>query len=166
VRNRRCYCVNCWLYDQEGTVDFVEADTLGGMLKEYHPAHSQYATKTFRVPKDAAGKTKTVRKPARTIRSILKECAAPPIIDYWSLDTEGSEFTILKSFPFDEYSFRVLTVEHNRLPVRHQIGQFLQGHGYRLVREMGIDDCYVKDISLPSLSWRSQAWRRTRKGNC
>jgi hypothetical protein len=41
------------------------------------------------------------------------EFVTPPVIDYWSLNTEGSEFAILKSFPFDEYSFRVLTVEHN-----------------------------------------------------
>src|SRR5690349_12765331 len=38
VRNRRCTCVNCCLYDREGTVEFLEAATmLGGILAEYHP---------------------------------------------------------------------------------------------------------------------------------
>jgi FkbM family methyltransferase len=163
VRNRRCQCINCCLYDREGTVDFVEANTLGGILQEYHPRHLEYATGSFRIPKDVTGRPKTVPKIARTIRSILKECVAPRVIDYWSLDTEGSELAILKSFPFDEYSFRVLTVEHNRLPVRQEIRQFLEGRGYQLIKEMGIDDCYAKDVALPLPSWRSKAWDHARR---
>jgi FkbM family methyltransferase len=164
VRNRNCFCLNCCLYEREGIVDFVEANTLGGILDEYHPAHLEYAKKSFNIPEDADGKPATVRKEARTIRSVLRECAAPPVIDYWSLDTEGSELAILKSFPFDEYSFRVLTVEHNRLPVRDQIREFLESRGYQRIKEMGIDDCYVKGTNLSNSSWRSNAWTRVRKG--
>jgi methyltransferase FkbM-like protein len=102
----------------------------------------------------------TVPKEARTVRSVLQECAAPPIIDYWSLDTEGSEFAILKSFPFDEYSFRVLTVEHNWLPVREQIRDFLEKRGYQRLSALEIDDCYVKPKTLACTSWRSSAWAR------
>jgi hypothetical protein len=101
-----------------------------------------------------------VQKAARTVRSVLREAGAPPIIDYWSLDTEGSELTILKSFPFDEYSFRVLTVEHNRLPIREEIRGFLESRRYRRIRAIEIDDCYVKDELLALPSWRSGAWRR------
>jgi hypothetical protein len=164
VKNRNCYCLNCCLYESDGIVEFVEANTLGGILDEYHPAHLQFAMSTFRVPEDATGKPKTVRKVARTVRSVLRECAAPPVIDYWSLDTEGSELTILKSFPFDEYSFRVLTVEHNRLPVRYRIREFLEGHGYQLIKEMGIDDCYVKGTSHIIPPWRSNSWSPLRRG--
>jgi methyltransferase FkbM-like protein len=165
VRNRRCCCLNCCLYDQEGTVDFLEkANTLGGILGEYHPAHLRYAKASFRVPEDANGRPMTVRKAARSVRSVLRECAAPPVIDYWSLDTEGSELAILKSFPFDEYSFRVLTVEHNWLPVRDQIREFLESHGYHRIKVLEIDDCYVKGGNLPRPSWRSNAWTRFGKG--
>jgi hypothetical protein len=38
VRNRRCLCLTCCLYDREGNVDFLEqADVLDGILDEYHP---------------------------------------------------------------------------------------------------------------------------------
>jgi hypothetical protein len=38
VKNRRCVCVNCCLYDRDSEVGFVEkAYTLGGILNEYHP---------------------------------------------------------------------------------------------------------------------------------
>ena len=85
-----------------------------------------------------------MQKAARTVGSVLRDCVAPPVIDYWSLDTEGSELAILKSFPFDEYDVRVLTVEHNGFPVREEIRRFLEGRGYRRVRELATDDGYVK----------------------
>ena len=158
VRNRRANCVNCCLYDREGMVEFVEANTLGGILTEYHPDHLRYAVRSCGIVADSGGRPPTVRKPARTIRSILRQCDAPPVIDYWSLDTEGSELAILKSFPFDEYSFRVLTVEHNGLPVRAAIKEFLEHHGYSRIGEIGIDDCYVQGSLPPSGAWRSRVW--------
>jgi FkbM family methyltransferase len=160
VKNRRCRCVNCCLYDRDGTVEFLEdANILGGILDEYHPTHLEYARKTFRVS-DASGQPITVRKPARAVRSVLRECGAPPVIDYWSLDTEGSELAILKSFPFDEYAFRVLTVEHNWLPVREEIRALLESHGYRRIKALAMDDCYVKRGNTHRSSWRSSAWTR------
>jgi FkbM family methyltransferase len=159
VRNRRCHCLNCCLYDRDGTVDFLEqANMLGGILDEYHPAHLQIAKAIFHIRDNADGRPPTVRKATRTVRAVLRACAAPPVIDYFSLDTEGSEFAILQSFPFDEYSFRVLTVEHNRLPVRHQIRAFLQRHGYLLITTMEIDDCYINGGLLLRPSWRSSVW--------
>jgi hypothetical protein len=161
VKNRRCHSVNYCLYDREGTVDFVEkANVLGGILDEYHPMHLQYAKATFHVPEDANGRPNTVRKQARTVRSVLRECDAPRVIDYWSLDTEGSELAILKDFPFDEYSFRVLTVEHNWLPVRDEIRAFLESRGYRRLKALAVDDCYVKRGNSHRPSWRSNAWPR------
>ena len=96
-----------------------------------------------------------MHKQARTIRSVLRQAGAPAVIDYWSLDTEGSELAILRSFPFDEYRFRVLTVEHNDAPVREDIRQYLAERGYTCVRALGIDDAYVWNGDLPSHAWRS-----------
>jgi hypothetical protein len=144
VRNRTCTCVNCCLYDREGDVDFVEAEVLSGILDEYHPDLLRLAKSMFHVPEDATGRPRASRRLARTVRSLLLEHAAPRVIDYWSLDTEGSELAILKSFPFDEFSFRVLTVEHNNYPAREDIQRLLSHHGYVRIKELGIDDCYVK----------------------
>jgi FkbM family methyltransferase len=161
VKNRRCRCLNCCLYDRDGEVDFLDnAFMLGGIIDEYHPAHLEFAKTTFRVPQDENGRPITAPKAARTVRSVLRDCGAPSTIDYWSLDTEGSELAILKSFPFDEYTFRVLTVEHNGLPVRDQIKAFLESRGYERIRVLQIDDCYAKGVSPPRPPWRSNAWRR------
>ena len=37
-------------------------------------------------------------------------------IDYMSVDTEGSELTILKSFDFEKFAPKLVTVEHNEIP--------------------------------------------------
>ncbi|MCT4351746.1 FkbM family methyltransferase [Streptomyces sp. Je 1-79] len=159
VRNRRCHTVNCCLYDRPGEVDFVEAGTVGGILDEYHPALLACARRLLGTDPDRP--PPTVRRPARTVRSVLREYGAPPVVDYWSLDIEGAELNVLKSFPFDEYDVRVLTVEHNWLPVRADVRRFLEGRGYRWAGELGCDDCFVRPSAgvVPHHAWRSGAWR-------
>jgi FkbM family methyltransferase len=163
-RNRRCLCVNCCLYDREGVVEFVEsAYPLGGILDAYDPRVLAQAKRNFSVPEDATGKPATVQKQARTVRSVLDACAAPPVIDYWSLDTEGSELAILQSFPFDRYAFRILTVEHNHGPARGAIRGLLESRGYVYAAAFGVDDCYVNPDLLRHSAFRSQVWRRRRQ---
>jgi FkbM family methyltransferase len=122
VRNRGATCVNCCLYDRAGPVQFLEtADVLGGILEAYDPRVLAEAKRRYEIPIDDRGDPKTVTKLARTPASLLDELRAPRTIDYWSLDTEGSELAILHSFPFTRYELRVVTVEHNWKPARESI---------------------------------------------
>lgn len=159
VRNRRAICLNCCIYDRDAAVDYLEAGTLGGILETCDPRHLQFLRSIGQAPTLDDGTLATVRKDARSLCSILRECSAPPTIDYWSLDTEGSELAILKSFPFGEFSFRLLSVEHNFLPVREEIYSFLTGKGYRRVRELVIDDVYLREDHAYPAHWRSAALR-------
>lgn len=159
VANRACKCVHCCLHDRDGSVEFLAAGTLGGIVDKYDPRLLAHAVSAMRMPVDSEGRPKTVRKPAQTLRSVLRSADAPRVIDYWSLDTEGSELTLLQSFPYDEHVFRVLTVEHNFLPARTELREFLIRRGYQFVCEIGVDDCYVARRIEPS-HWRSRAWRR------
>ena len=45
------------------------------------------------------------------LEAILRFHAAPKQIHYLSIDVEGSEYEILKAFPFDEYQFLAVTIE-------------------------------------------------------
>jgi Methyltransferase FkbM domain len=164
VRNRTCICLDCCLYDTDGTVEFLEAaQVYGGIIDEYHPFHLDYARRMARSFIGPDGQVSSTTKPARTIRSVLVDCGAPSVIDYWSLDTEGSELAILRSFPFDQYAFRVLTVEHNYLPAREKMRAFLESRSYHRVSSLGIDDCYVWDHAFSRGMWRSPVWRRSRR---
>ena len=83
-----------------------------------------------------------------SLNDLLETHNAPSVIDYASIDTEGSEFSILNAVDFDRWSFRVMTVEHNHAPQRSDIFDLLTGHGYKRVLEdiSRFDDWYVKDI--------------------
>ena len=80
-----------------------------------------------------------------SLNELLEEHQAPEIIDYISVDTEGSEFDILNAFDFAKWQFRVMTVEHNFAPQREPIHQLLTGKGYRRVFEevSRFDDWYI-----------------------
>jgi len=70
-----------------------------------------------------------------SLQDLLEEHDAPKVIDYLSIDTEGSEFKILENFDFSRFSFRVVTVEHNFTGIRGEIHALLQRNGYERVYE-------------------------------
>ena len=76
---------------------------------------------------------------------LLKHFNAPKTIDYLSIDTEGSEYEILKKFPFDQYKFRVITCEHNFNKNRGLIRDLLFQNGYQQVHQniSGGDDWFI-----------------------
>ena len=80
-----------------------------------------------------------------TLFDLLRAHDAPKEIDYLSIDTEGSEYEIMKNFNFNEYSFKVITVEHNFSSQREDLFQLLTMSGYKRVYETlsGVDDWYV-----------------------
>tara|TARA_B100000282_G_C31650033_1_gene452560 strand:+ start:46 stop:828 length:783 start_codon:yes stop_codon:yes gene_type:complete len=81
-----------------------------------------------------------------TLNDLLKENNAPTEIDYISIDTEGSEYEILKNFDFQRYSFKVLTVEHNNTINKTLIDELLIKNGYKkLLEDMSqFESWYVK----------------------
>lgn len=69
-----------------------------------------------------------------SLNQLLADCNAPRRIDYMSIDTEGSEYDILKSFDFSRYSIDLLSVEQNR-QTEAAIQALLATHGYKRVFE-------------------------------
>ena len=88
--------------------------------------------------------------PVRTISLIdlLDRHKAPAIIDYLSIDTEGSEHEILAAFDFQRYRFRCISCEHNFTKNRGKIYDLLSSHGYvRKYTDLSLfDDWYFLDI--------------------
>jgi FkbM family methyltransferase len=87
--------------------------------------------------------------PVKTVSllDLLRRHNAPPVIDYISIDTEGSELEILRSFDFNAYDIRIITVEHNYKPSRGALHALLTSHGYRRTCEIASawDDWYIRD---------------------
>jgi Methyltransferase FkbM domain len=102
----------------------------------------------------AASSTTTTNPPEKrytlSLATILKTFAAPPVIDYLSLDVEGAESFILRDFPFDQYRFLTITIERPKDDLR----TLLMKHGYRHVLDFRRGDTLwahesVYDVGKP-----------------
>ena len=97
------------------------------------------------------GKVSAKKNALSYMIDLLKKNDAPEIIDYLSIDTEGSELDILKQF-FSEntkYKIRCITVEHNNHIIqRFKIKELLEEQGYtRKYMELSRwDDYFYKDV--------------------
>lgn len=80
-----------------------------------------------------------------SLLDLLDQAGAPELIEFLSIDTEGSELAILLSFDFSRYRFNAITVEHNFSQNRAAIRKCLEDAGYHQVHEdiSGVDDWYV-----------------------
>lgn len=92
------------------------------------------------------GKNSVYEVESVTLNDLLKDYNAPYVIDYMSIDTEGSEPVILDAFDFKKHIIRFMTVEHNHNEKnKQQVRDRLLSNGYLLVYEdkSGIDDYFV-----------------------
>ena len=81
-----------------------------------------------------------------SLNDLLDQHGAPPVIDYMSIDTEGSELLILRGFDFSVRKIRILTVEHNHdEATRQALYELLTKQGYSRVHPdiSAADDWYV-----------------------
>jgi len=136
--NRGCIVAPDCIAGRSGDmVDFILADEYGGI--------ADFANDDPHVARRAAFRElgEVIRLPTISLDDFLKKYDAPREIDYLSIDTEGSEYEILRAFPFGEWDIRLLTVEHNFTALRADIRRLLEGHGYACT-QMQWDDWYFR----------------------
>lgn len=99
-KNRKCIIETSCLFNKTGEeIEFQIDDEISGIKNLFDKFHER--------------KGKIVKLKTLSIRDLLKKYNVLKIIDYLSIDTEGSEYEILKCFPFKEYRINLITVEHN-----------------------------------------------------
>jgi len=125
-QNRKCLISTDCVYTTTGeTLKFVSpSDPCLSTIQGYGE-NDEYSKAR------AAGETVEVK--TISLKDLLTQ--APYMIDYMSVDTEGSEFTILESY-FNKYPdlhyIKCITVEHNNDETnRTRIFNLLTKHGYK-----------------------------------
>jgi Methyltransferase FkbM domain len=90
-------------------------------------------------------------KGAVSLAAVLRKHRSPQHIDYLSLDVEGFEYEILRTFPFDEFQFGCLGIE---CPPS-ELHELLLGRGYAFVAKLGEDWFYrpAPAVSRPVTSF-------------
>jgi len=82
-----------------------------------------------------------------SLNDLLDFYNAPKLIDYISIDTEGSELDIIKHFDFKKRTINIISIEHNYHKNRDKIHSKLTKEGYKRVFEnlSKFDDWYIID---------------------
>lgn len=142
-RNRTCACDSSCVSDRDGDlVTFLQDEKYGhhhhfsgikSLINCHQPEGKEYQMQT------------------KTLATVLRQHKAPRVMDYLSLDTEGSEYVILSAFPHHEYRFNCITVEHNfQERERERIRRLLESSGYIRVEQRQWDDFYLDRSLLPN----------------
>jgi FkbM family methyltransferase len=145
--NRQCTVLNCCVVANAGTVSFRKlsghAEMLSGISEKYHPDHKERVEQEL---KEFGGTSETIRVEARTFESIAKEQAISEI-HYLSIDTEGGEFDILRSIPFDRLFVHAATVECNYDEDRVRVAALMDEQGFDLAITLSQDLLFINRTS-------------------
>lgn len=141
IECRSAYCSSKAVYSSSNqTLSFsicngdANYDMLSGLTKDLQGTYKQIVENNSTL----------IEVETITLNDLLDEAKAPAFIEYLSLDTEGSEYEILKAFDFSKYIFGRIDVEHNNIePIRSHIRTLLESNGYNYLKENQWDDCYV-----------------------
>lgn len=81
-----------------------------------------------------------------TLNEMLLIHNAPKRINYMSIDTEGSEYEILRDFPFDQWEIETVSIEHNYSENEKKLDTLLSKNGYiRVLKDASCwDSWYVR----------------------
>ncbi len=124
--NRSCVVDDACIAARSGDeVEFVLAREYGGIVD--FADNDQHAERRHAYRQQQ----QTVRLRTESLNDVLERLDAPRDIDYISIDTEGSEFEILRTFPFDRWNVSCFTIEHNNSNQRKLIHDLLTRHGYQ-----------------------------------
>lgn len=143
AKERDCICVQACVDGAPQEISYLYDGAVGGIIDADTDIKPDAAKPLIEIARND-GRLATVR--TQTLGQILRENDAPKVIDFFSFDVEGSETRILRSFDFDEYVFRALTVER----ASEELNEILFRNGYRFV-ELRIGDSFYVHESIPNL---------------
>ena len=134
--HRKAYSVNA-CYSTTGLpmlVDFVNANDIGSIKKFSHFYNNKQKEKY-------QGDSKAL---CLSFYSILL-AVGNPVVDYFSLDIEGAESSVLKTIPWEKVNIKVLSIECGTIARCKKIGDFMKSVGYTIVRYVPSED-FPQDI--------------------
>jgi FkbM family methyltransferase len=143
LKNRKCICLNGAVSDRKGESVFLKVDgyseMLSGLLGKYDPKHLQRIEKELRL---FGGTKRQITVPCLDLNEVLTQHNVRHV-DYLSIDTEGSEFDILKSVNFDHIKCAAISVENNF--GEGNLEKLLKSRGFKLIAIIGTDEFYLKN---------------------
>jgi FkbM family methyltransferase len=140
--------VACGAPGSPGEMPFFTAVTPGhsGLVKNLVDATTNYVG------------TEMVR--VTTLDAILAE-AGNPVIDFVTMDVEGTQFDVLRGFNLQRHRPKLLLVEDHLYDLKAH--RYVRRAGYRLVKRTGLNNWYVpkeSSFKATTLGERFRLWKK------
>lgn len=138
-RNRKCIIETSPVTDLQKEVIFNAIPDIG--------YYNSYFSSIYSVSDSYINDVKKIKLVSMTLSQLFNKYDCPSIIDYLSIDTEGGEFEILKSY-FDlnnnKHRINVISIEHNfDQEKRKSIKEYLEFNDYKFVKQLEVDDIFM-----------------------
>lgn len=138
---RRCTCLDCGIAGAPGELMFMQVlsgyTQMSGFLDFYDAALLE------QVRANTLHRERVFPVETRTLAHVLTEQSLFQI-DYLSLDVEGAELDILRTFPFDRFDITAWSIENNTGDP--ELARLMAANGYELREHVGVDEIYAKPI--------------------
>ncbi len=149
-KNRKCHCEQVGISaNPSHRIEFTEikgyGKDLSGITSEYNNTHRQRILNDSKHPKHIS--IDTIYIETVKLQDLLDKYGYNEI-DFLSVDTEGSEFSVLQSIDWTRTRVNVIAIENNYQD--RQINQFLLDKGFKQNTHRGVDDIYVHSTYMLS----------------
>lgn len=142
LQKNRDSCLQVALSNKEELVEFTKikgyAQTLSGITREYH---EKYPARIDEEVEHFGGLKETIQLKTKTLTTVLVENGYE-VINFMSIDTEGSELKILEGLDFNRFKVQVIAMENNYESNEHRV--FMRERGYTFKERLKIDDIYYR----------------------
>jgi len=149
IKNRSCVCENVALSNTKGTGEFLSihgwGKGLSGLTQNYDQRHKIRIKNELLSQQGQDSSTEIIQVRVVKLSELLEKHGFTEI-DYCSLDTEGSEFDILRSIDFDNFRFNVMSIENNYAD--NQIREFLINKGFKFCGRIVVDDIFINPVFI------------------
>lgn len=127
-------------YDGESEFTYIEgySNMLSGLTETYNNRHLSRIDSEIN---SFGGKKTIINTPVFKLQTLLDDNNIHEI-DFCSIDTEGSEFNIIKSIDFEKTNIKIFAIENNYQTT--EIQEFLETKGYYLHCKIQWDDIFIK----------------------
>lgn len=143
---RDCLCFQSCAYDEEKIVNFTITegfDELSGITDSYNPQHLQ------RIEAERKAHTETTNTSISVMAHRTQwyiDAANFRIIDFLSIDTEGSEFNVIKGIDFSKVHINMIMFEDNYREESLPIVDYLEQQGFALIARIGGDLLMINSV--------------------
>ncbi|MCB1739071.1 MAG: FkbM family methyltransferase [Gammaproteobacteria bacterium] len=141
-RNRNAPVHEVALAADDGRAAFIEVSAGYRMMSGL--AHDYPEARLREVRANHQHRERRIEVPTRTLAALLDE-AGIERLDLVSLDIEGGELAVLRSFPFARIRVEVWCIENH--PPSPLLASLMSAHGYRHRATLGVDEIYVLDTA-------------------